>query len=60
MQCLNSEFSFSEIDYLTKAKETSLSYYLPIAGFMSFLKALAWTASSRVWTWVIDSIFNNF
>ena len=29
---LNSEFSFSYIGYLTKVKERSLSYYLPIAG----------------------------
>ena len=28
----NSEFSFSQTSCLTKAEETSLSYYLPIAG----------------------------
>ena len=29
---LNSEFSFSEIGCLIKSKESSLHYYLPIAG----------------------------
>ena len=28
---LNSDFSFSKTDYLTKAEEPSLSYYLPEA-----------------------------
>ena len=32
---LNSEFSFSLTSCLTKAKEPSLSYYLPIAGFIA-------------------------
>ena len=61
----NSEFSFSKNCYLTKVKEPSLVYYLPIvskgmAGFMSFPGALAWsktlTATSKIWTRVADSI----
>ena len=64
---LNSEFSFSQTSYLTKPKEPSLSYYLPIAtkgrrdGFMPFWRALVQnetqTATSRIWTQVIDSIY---
>ena len=43
---LNSEFSFSKNSCLAKAKENSLSYYLPIAGerrdgFMPFQRELA-------------------
>ena len=55
---LNSEFSFSETRCLTKAEETSLSYYLPIAGgriigFISFPRVLVLcemqSVSSRIW-----------
>ena len=65
---LNSEFSFAEAGYVSKAKETSLPYYLPITGgrtygFMSFPRELAQseiqTASSRIWTRVANSIFNS-
>ena len=61
------QFSFSLTGYLTKAKEISLPYYLPIAGgggrtnkFMSSLQILARSehasASSRIWTLVTDYI----
>ena len=62
---LNSEFSFSETSCLTKAKESSLSYYLPIAGgriigFIPFPRVLVLcemqSASSRIWTRVAVSI----
>ena len=62
---LNSEFSFSQINCLTKAEEPSLPYYLPIAGgriigFIPFPKGISamWNASvsSRIWTRVAVSI----
>ncbi len=60
---MNSEFSFSWTGCQTKAKEHSLPYYLLIAGgrqMDSSLRVLAqnemWTASSRIWTQVTDSI----
>ena len=62
---LNSEISFSLTSCLTKAEETSLSYYLPIAGgriigFISFPRVLVLcemqSVSSRVWTCVTVSI----
>ena len=45
LTCLNTEFSFSYTSRLTKAKEASLPYYLPIAGgriigFITFLRVL--------------------
>ena len=62
---LNSEFSLSQISCLSKAKQPSLLYYLPIAakriiGFMPFLRVLVLcemqSASSRIWTRVTASI----
>ena len=62
---LNSEFSFSETSCLTKAKEPSLPYYLPIAGgriigFIPFPRVLVLcemqSVSSRIWTCVAMSI----
>ena len=58
---LNSEFSFSKISCLTKVKEPSLPYYLPIAEgwlieFIHFPKVLMLcemlSVSSRIWTGV--------
>ena len=48
----------SESNYHNKAKEPSISYYLPISrgiryGFMLFSKALA---QRWIWTWFIESI----
>ena len=65
---LNSEFSFSETTCLTKAEETSLSYYLPIArgriiGSIPFPWVLVLCktqpVSSRIWTRVSVSISCN-
>ena len=62
---LNSEFSFSYTSCFTKAKEPSLSYYLPITGgriigFIPFLRVLVLcemqSFSSRIWTRVAVSI----
>ena len=62
---LNSEFSFSYTSCLTKAKEPSLSYYLPIAGgriigFIPFPRVLVLcemqSVSSMIWTCVAVSI----
>ena len=62
---LNSEFSFSWTSCLTKAEETSLPYYLPIAGrriigFIPFPRVLVLcemqSVSSRIWTCVTVSI----
>ena len=62
---LNSEFSFSWTSFLTKAEETSLPYYLPIAGgriigFIPFPRVLVrcemQSVSSRIWTRVTVSI----
>ena len=62
---LNSEFSFSHTSCLTKAKELSLPYYLPIAGgriigFIPFPRVLVLcemqSVSSRIWTPVTMSI----
>ena len=62
---LNSGFSFSWIDWQTKAKEYSLHYYLPIDvgridRFLSFSRTLVWlemqTSSSKIWTRVTNSI----
>ena len=62
---LNSEFSFSKTSRLTKAKEPSLPYYLPIAGgriigFIPFPRVLVLcemqSVSSRIWTRVAVSI----
>ena len=62
---MNSELLFSKTNYLTKARDPSLSYYLLIAedrknGFMSFPRVLTKSkmprASSRIWTQVADSI----
>ena len=62
---LNSEFSFSQTSCLTKAKEHSLSYYLPIAGgriigFIDFPRVLVLcemqSVSSRIWLCVAVSI----
>ena len=61
----NSEFSFSETSYLTKAEEPSLPNYLPIAGgriigFIPFPRVLVLcemqSVSSRIWTRVAVSI----
>ena len=58
---LNSEFSFFKTSCLTKAKEPSMSYYLPIAGgriigFIPFPRVLVLcemqSVSSRIWTHV--------
>ena len=62
---LNSEFTFSEPSYQTKAKEPNLSYDLPIAeertvGCIPITKVLAvydmQAASTRIWTRVSMSI----
>ena len=62
---LNSEFSFSKTGYHTKAKESSLPYYLHIikgrlVWCVPFPRVLALseveTDSSRIWTQVIMSI----
>ena len=62
---LNSEFSFSYTCCLTKAEESSLPYYLPIAGgriieFIPFPRVLVLcemqSVSSRIWTRVAVSI----
>ena len=62
---MNSEFSFSKTSCLTKAKEPSLPYYLPIAGgwiigFIPFPRILVLcemqSVSSRIWTRVAVSI----
>ena len=61
---LNSEFSFFYSRFLTKAKDASLPYYLPIAGeekrwIHDFPKSIStnWsTASFKIWTRVTDSI----
>ena len=62
---LNSEFSFSKTNCLTKAEEPSLPYYLPIArgriiGFIPFPRVLVLfemqSVSSRIWTRVAVSI----
>ena len=64
----NSVFSFSQISCLTKAKEPSLPYYLPIAGektdgFLFFQRSLAGSetqiVSSRIWTLVVNSIYSD-
>ena len=56
---MNSEFSFCWTSCLTKAEETSLPYYLPIAGgriigFIPFPRVLVLcemqSVSSRIWT----------
>ena len=61
---LNSEFSFSSTSCLTKAEESSLSYYLPIAGgrifgFIPFPRVLVLcemqSVRSRIWTRVAVS-----
>ena len=66
---LNSEFSFSLIGFVTKTKEHIMLDYLSIvggirSGFMPFSRALVLckmhTASSRIWTWVADSIFIHY
>ena len=52
---------------LTRAKEPSVPYYLPISGgenrFMPFSSTLSWSktqiAQFRIWSWVIDSISND-
>ena len=65
LQGLNSELSFSYTSCLTKAEETSLPYYLPIAGvriigFIPFPRVLVLcemlSVSSRIWTRVAESI----
>ena len=62
---LNSEFSFSQTSWLTKAEELSLPYYLPIAGgriigFIPFPRVLVLcemqSVSTRIWTRVAVSI----
>ena len=62
---LNSEFSFFQTSCLTKAEESSLSYYLPIAGgriigFIPFPRVLVLcelqSVLSRIWTRVAMSI----
>ena len=62
---LNSEFSFSETSWLTKAEEPSQPYYLPIAGgriigFIPFPRVLVLcemqSVSSRIWTHITVSI----
>ena len=62
---LNSEFSFSLTSCLTKAEESNLPYYLPIAGeriigFIPFPRVLVLcemqSVSSRIWTRVAVSI----
>ena len=66
---LNSESTFSSTGCQTKAKEYSLSYYLPIAwgrivGFMPFPRISALckiqTASFKIWTWVAMTIFYDY
>ena len=61
----NSEFSFSETCCLNKVEESSLPYYLPIAGgriigFIPFSRVLVLcemqSVSSRIWTRVAVSI----
>ena len=63
---VNSEFSFSQTNCLTKAEEPSLPYYLPIAGgrifgFIPFPRVLVLcemqSVSSRIWTRVAVFIF---
>ena len=65
---LNSEFSFSKTNCLSKVEEPSLPNYLPIAGtrilrFIPFLKVLMLiemqSVLSRIWTRVAVSISNN-
>ena len=65
---LNSEFSFFETSWLTKAEDPSLPYYLSIAGgiiigFIPFLMVLVLcemqSVSSRIWTRVAVSISYN-
>ena len=62
---LNSEFSFSQTSWLTKAEESSLPYYLPIAegriiGFIPFSRLLVLcemqSVASTIWTRVAVSI----
>ena len=62
---MNSEFSFSGTSCLSKAEESSLSYYLPIAGgriigFIPFPMVLALcemqSVSSKIWTRIAMSI----
>ena len=62
---LNSEFSFSQTSCLTKAEDSSLPYYLPIAGgriigFIPVPRVLVQcemqSVSSRIWTRVAVSI----
>ena len=59
---LKLEFSFSNNSYHSKIKESSLLYYLPIAGFIPFPRALTLcemqTAWSRSWTQINKFIFN--
>ena len=63
---LNSEFTFFWTSRLTKAEETSLPYYLPIAwggiiGFIPFPRVLVLcelqSVSFRIWTRLTVSIF---
>ena len=65
---LNSKFSFPNTGCLTKAKESSLSYYLPIAsgGEKKWIYALPKGVSAKgnavlswIWTRVTNSIFFN-
>ena len=52
---LNWEVFFYQICSLTKARERSLFYYLPIAGD----RKDGFISSFKIWTQIIDSIFYN-
>ena len=67
---MNTEFFFSKISCITKAKKHSLAYYVAIArwllrrdGCIPFPRAFALyetqTASSLIRTWVADFIYND-
>ena len=50
-------FPFSRLVALTKVKELSLPYYLPLARALA--QSEMQTASSRIWTHISDSIHHN-
>ena len=70
---LNLEFSFSQTGCQTKAKESSLLYYLSLAWvcvgggidvFMPYKRTLAQSQTQaalfKIWTPVVDSISNDY